>query len=264
MTQKLPKESLRPAMFISVGPSGFTITAFIQMGRELPRVVDKDFMGEGMGEFVGRVSMVLANWAGMWLWGLAIWLFLVSIGAHYSCTVRGKLDFAMTWYSFVFPNTALTTATFSMSYALHGDLTEANGFSRGARPFQILGCIMTIALVILWFFVFGMMIRAVITKQILWPQKQEDRDEGGWGKDEVVRKGEIKSIMPSRQASQLALHPEQCTEPQVVVQPRGEGLGQGIAVDLSDIEQVASQVSEGHSRKGEIELENGEKAQRRA
>ena len=26
MTQKLPKESLRPGMFISVGPSGFTIS----------------------------------------------------------------------------------------------------------------------------------------------------------------------------------------------------------------------------------------------
>lgn len=25
-----------------------------------------------------------------------------------------------------------------------------------------------------------MMIRAVIVKDILWPQKQEDRDEGGW------------------------------------------------------------------------------------
>lgn len=96
-------------------------------------------MGEGQGEFVGRVSMVLANWAGFWLWGLAVWLFLVSVGAHYSCATRGKLDFAMTWYSFVFPNTALTTSTFAISYALHGDLTEASSFSRGARPFQILG-----------------------------------------------------------------------------------------------------------------------------
>jgi tellurite resistance protein TehA-like permease len=109
------------------------------MGQQLPRLVHEDFMGEGMGEFVGRVSMVLANWAGLWLWGLAVWLFLVSVGAHYSCATRGKLDFAMTWYSFVFPNTALTTSTFAISYALHGDLTEAPGFSRGARPFQILG-----------------------------------------------------------------------------------------------------------------------------
>jgi hypothetical protein len=36
-----------------------------------------------------------------------------------------------------------------------------------------------------WFFVFGMMIRAVILKDILWPQKQEDRDEGGWKTEEL-------------------------------------------------------------------------------
>jgi tellurite resistance protein TehA-like permease len=164
MTQKLPKESLRPAMFISVGPSGFTITAFIQMGQALPRVVSQDFMGNDMGPFVARVTMVLANWAGMWLWGLAVWLFIISVGAHWSCASRGKLDFAMTWYSFVFPNTALTTSTFAISYALHGDETTAKDFSAGARPFQILGCIMAVALIMMWFFVFGMMIRYVFDR----------------------------------------------------------------------------------------------------
>src|SRR4051794_34896387 len=39
MTHKLPKESLRPGMFISVGPSGFTIAGIISMGRLLPSVV---------------------------------------------------------------------------------------------------------------------------------------------------------------------------------------------------------------------------------
>lgn len=31
-----------------------------------------------------------------------------------------------------------------------------------------------------WLTVFVVMIRAVILKDILWPQKQEDREEGGW------------------------------------------------------------------------------------
>jgi tellurite resistance protein TehA-like permease len=31
MTQKLPQESLRPGMFISVGPSGFTIAGIVGM-----------------------------------------------------------------------------------------------------------------------------------------------------------------------------------------------------------------------------------------
>ena len=39
---------------------------------------------------------------------------------------------------------------------------------------------MTCLLIVTWIFVSIMMVRAVVRKQILWPQKQEDRDEGGW------------------------------------------------------------------------------------
>ncbi|PVI06121.1 hypothetical protein DM02DRAFT_610078 [Periconia macrospinosa] len=173
MTQKLPKESLRPGMFISVGPSGFTIAGIVNMGQELHKILSRpeyaDFMGEGLGKLVGDVAMISANFMGLWLWGLALWFFFVSVGAHWSCATRGKMDYQMTWFSFVFPNTALTTATFAVAKALDG-----NGSIRAV------GCVMTICLVITWFFVFVMMIRAVIIKQILWPQKQEDRTEGGW------------------------------------------------------------------------------------
>ena len=169
MTQKLPAESLRPGMFISVGPSGFTIAGIILMGQQLPKVVPPDFMGQGLGELAGNVSMIAANWVGFWLWGLALWWFLVSFGAHFSCVKNGRMDFAMTWYSFVFPNTALTTSTFAVATALDGQ-----------RGIQIVGCVMTVALIVAWFLVFGMMIRAVIIKQILWPQMGEDRNEGGW------------------------------------------------------------------------------------
>ena len=44
----------------------------------------------------------------------------------------------------------------------------------------IIGCTLAIGVVITWIFVFIMMLRAVALKQILWPQKQEDRNEGGW------------------------------------------------------------------------------------
>lgn len=77
----------------------------------------------------------------------------------------------MTWYSFVFPNTALTTATFAVAQALDGN-----------RAIQKLRCVMPCFLVMTWVFVFVMMIRAVLLKEILWPQKQEDRDEGAWKK----------------------------------------------------------------------------------
>ena len=39
---------------------------------------------------------------------------------------------------------------------------------------------MACMLVVAWATVFSIMIRAVVMKDILWPQKQEDREEGGW------------------------------------------------------------------------------------
>jgi tellurite resistance protein TehA-like permease len=69
MTQKLPTEALRPGMFISIGPSGFTVSGLIGMSQQLPRLVDKDFMGPDMGEFAAKVTVVIASWIGVWLWG---------------------------------------------------------------------------------------------------------------------------------------------------------------------------------------------------
>lgn len=39
---------------------------------------------------------------------------------------------------------------------------------------------MVIPLVLMYIFVFCMMIRAVVLRHILWPQKGEDKDEGGF------------------------------------------------------------------------------------
>jgi tellurite resistance protein TehA-like permease len=187
MTQKLPQESLRPGMFISVGPSGFTISGIVGMGQHLPKVVPKDFMGDG--ELAGKVSMVLANWVGLWLWGLAIWFCFVSVFAHWSTVKHNRWRFAMTWYSYVFPNTALCTATFAIAQALD------------SRAIRITGCVMTCVLICIWLTVFVCMIRAVFLKDILWPQKQEDRDEGGWkgkisderGDERTLNEGEDES-----------------------------------------------------------------------
>ncbi|KXT18037.1 hypothetical protein AC579_4572 [Pseudocercospora musae] len=170
MTQKLPQETLRPGMFVSVGPSGFTISGVVSMGDTLPSVVGKNFMGEGVGELAGQVSKIASVWFGLWLWGLAMWFFLVSAGAHWSCVRDRRMTFAMTFYSYVFPNTALATATFAIAKALD------------SRVIRILGCAFTIILVCIWLWVFVMMIRAVKHKDVLWPQKQEDREEGGWKK----------------------------------------------------------------------------------
>lgn len=168
MTEKLPQENLRPGMFVSVGPSGFTISGVVSMGLLLPSVVTKDFLLKGNGELAAQVSQIASIWFGLWLWGLALWFFIISVGAHYSCVRKGRMTFAMTFYSYVFPQTALTTATFAIAEALDN------------KPIAILGCVMTCLVIVVWFAVFILMVRAVIEKDILWPQRQEDRAEGGW------------------------------------------------------------------------------------
>lgn len=54
-----------------------------------------------------------------------------------------------------------------------------------------------------------MMFRAVILKQILWPQKQEDRDEGGW-KSEVLESQRRDAERPANQGDprQVDVEPE--------------------------------------------------------
>jgi len=67
MTQKLPAESVRPGMFVSVGPSGFTIAGVINMGHALVNCIPDNFMG--VGPIAGTITMIAANWFGIWLWG---------------------------------------------------------------------------------------------------------------------------------------------------------------------------------------------------
>lgn len=179
MTQKLPAESSRPGMFISVGPSGFTITALIRMGDEVAGHIGPDFMGNG--QLTGQITKVLANWSGLWLWGLALWFFFVSVGAHYTCVQHGRLRFAMTWYSFIFPNSALTLATFAVAQALDDN-----------RAINIIGAVMLCGLIVTWFFVVGMMIRALFIKQILWPPGGREVDVGAGYQPKGQHRGRVR------------------------------------------------------------------------
>ncbi|KAI9793181.1 MAG: hypothetical protein M1816_000601 [Peltula sp. TS41687] len=200
MTHKLPRESSRPGMFVSIGPSGFTVSAVLGMATNLDRAIPADFMGPGKGPLAALILRSVATFVGLGLWGcvflwslspllffssssssssdddddehiqrLAIWFFLVSIFAHYSCVRPGRFHFSMTWFSFVFPNTALVAATFAVGKALD------------AKPVQIVGCVLAVALVLVWLFVVAMMCRAVYRREILWPQTGEERDAVGDG-----------------------------------------------------------------------------------
>jgi tellurite resistance protein TehA-like permease len=67
MTQKLPQEFVRPGMFVSVGPSGFTVSGLINMARSAEHALPADFMGDG--KMTAFILQIMANWVGIWLWG---------------------------------------------------------------------------------------------------------------------------------------------------------------------------------------------------
>jgi tellurite resistance protein TehA-like permease len=103
-----------------------------------------------------RVVSVLA---GLWLWGLTCWFFLVSVGSLWKYVRRGsKMPFRMTWWSFVFPNTALITATQSL-----GRILNSEGL-------KIFGCVMAGVLLVVWLGVFITMLRCLRNRELLWPK----------------------------------------------------------------------------------------------
>ena len=193
-------------MFVSVGPAAFTCSGTIGMAQNLHRALVHEndpgphmFMGMP-ADLAANILRIVANWASLWLWGLAIWFFFVSVISNiaplythrrensegedkdrkapgYGHEVHThKIPFAMTWFSYIFPQTALTTATFRVAEAFN------------VHALNILGCVMIGLLIALWVFVVASMIRAVMLKQIMWPEKGEDREEGGFVKPGTARK----------------------------------------------------------------------------
>ncbi|KAK1761381.1 malic acid transport protein [Echria macrotheca] len=154
MTQKLPRDAQRPGVFISIGPAGFTAAGLVQLGSLSDVIFPADLMGTEHARFILRL---MAYMAGLWLWGLSIWFFLVSVGSLWKYLRpdhKGKMPFQMTWFSFVFPNTALVTAT------------EALGSAFESPGLRIFGCVLAACIIVVWVFVFFYMLRCLWRREL--------------------------------------------------------------------------------------------------
>ncbi|RYP65017.1 hypothetical protein DL771_008514 [Monosporascus sp. 5C6A] len=161
MTQKLPRDTQRPGVFISVGPSGFTVAGLVMLGQEAEVIVPASF---GDQEHAVIILRIVSNLMGLWFWGLSVWFFLVSVGSLWKYVrPEHSMPFQMTWWSFVFPNTALVTATLALATALD---------SAGLRVF---GCVMAACLTVVWLLVFVTMLRCLWKRQLLWPKELESK-----------------------------------------------------------------------------------------
>jgi C4-dicarboxylate transporter/malic acid transport protein len=160
MQDGLPDHPMRPAMFIAVGPPGFMTVALVGMGRAIPA----NYGYFATHPLAPEVLRILALWVGIWLWCLAFWFFAVSLVGVTMSALRWKLRFSMSWWTFVFPNVGFTLATGLIGQELDSE------------PVKWVCTAMTIVLVTTWFLVLIAQINAVTRHNILWPGRDEDRD----------------------------------------------------------------------------------------
>ncbi|KAK5636561.1 hypothetical protein RRF57_012273 [Xylaria bambusicola] len=135
----------------------FTVAGLVLLGQQAKDILPSDYPDKSQAVFVLEL---LSTLIGLWLWGLSVWFFIVSVGSLWKYTRNGhSMPFQMTWWSFVFPNTALANATLALAKAL------------GSNGLQIYGCVLAAALVLAWIIVFIKMVWSLCNKQLLWPKE---------------------------------------------------------------------------------------------
>ena len=100
-------------MFISVGPSGFTVSGLVALGQAAKTAFPADFLDDG--DLMARIVELGTLIIGFWLWGLAAWFFLVSVAANLEAVLNRTLHFSLGWWSFVFPNCPFLPTAVHMS-----------------------------------------------------------------------------------------------------------------------------------------------------
>ena len=175
MSSDMPPPSTRPGAYIAVGPTGkhrdftrssssiltrslgYTAQALLTLGSRAPSVVPSDFLGNSSAIPTGDLLKVIGSICGIFLWLLAFWFFaLTTVTIIQDCR---KMSFSLTWWAFIFPNAGLTLALIQIGKVLNSP--GINGVTSA----------MTILLVIAWLIVAFLHIKAVRTRQILWPGK---------------------------------------------------------------------------------------------
>ncbi|KAK0386045.1 hypothetical protein NLU13_5882 [Sarocladium strictum] len=165
INSKMPSASVRPGMFISVGPAGFTCASILTLGKQAKDIIPPDYLGFDSAP-VGDIWLALSVPAGLFLWLLAVWfsaLSSLSVGrASY------KMSFSLSWWSFVFPNAGLALATINIGQAID------------SRAFRIGGSVITVLIIPFWILALVGNIRAVWRNDLLYPGKDTGVDDVNW------------------------------------------------------------------------------------
>lgn len=157
----LPAPNLRPGMFIAVGPPAFTGLALINFGSTLAASKDIKYFADRQAALT--VLSAFADLAAVFLWAFSFWFFCFSLVAVMSGIRR--MSFHLVWWASVFPNIVLGLTTGRI-----GQRLESQGIMWVAS-------VMAILLTGAWIFVIALNVRAVMSRQIMMPGKDEDKGE---------------------------------------------------------------------------------------
>ena len=94
MISDLPDPSMRPGMFISVGPAGYTATALVSLGSQAQTILSGTCLGVTSVP-VGDVLHIMGTFSGIFIWLLIVlFLLLVNrgcIGRHPTDEIHAEL-----------------------------------------------------------------------------------------------------------------------------------------------------------------------------
>lgn len=158
----IPNPSLRPGMYVSVGPAAYTAAGLLALGQQAHLQMPKGYMGITSLD-VGDVWLAVALPATLFLWMVAIWFSGVTT-LQVACDAR-RMGFTLQWWAFVFPNAGLAMATIQIGKALDSD--GVNGVAAG----------LTVLLVCFWLLCAAMHARAVWRHDLLHPGKDQGVDD---------------------------------------------------------------------------------------
>lgn len=162
MSSGLPSPNTRPGMFIAVGPPSFTAAALIGLSNSALVHFPNAFI-VGTTVPTAQVLKIVAVFAGIFLWSVSLFFFAIGVVSVFAG--MREIKFHLTWWSFVFPNTGFIIATIEIGIAID------------SQPILWVTSGLTCLQVAIWLFVGVCHMRAVWKGQIMWPGKDEDRDE---------------------------------------------------------------------------------------
>ena len=175
----MPDASVRPGMYMSVGPAAYTCAGLLTLGKQAMSALPPDFLGVTSLP-VGELWYAVAVPAALFLWLIAIWFSALStVSVFHSIK---KMSFALQWWSFIFPNVGLATATIRIGEALN------------SKPIKIAGSVVTVIMIPLWFMCIICQGRAIWNRELLAPGKDVGVDDVNYKHDVKAERSKMKKL----------------------------------------------------------------------